>query len=183
MDLTGVSFGQWTVLEASASHNKILYWICKCVCGCIKSVAGEDLRSGKSTKCKSCHGRIVGLRHGHAARGKIAPEYNSWAQLKNRCLNQNNKRYADYGDRGIIVCEEWKESFELFLQHVGEKPFPDYSIDRINNDGNYEPGNVKWSSPKEQASNRRPKRISLRDKIEELKRTQINPPPAPPPEF
>ena len=83
------------------------------------------------------------------------PEYRTWAGMKNRCLNPNNPRYKSYGGRGISVCSEWIESFSAFLSHVGLKPSPLHSIDRINNDGNYEPGNVRWATAKEQARNTR----------------------------
>jgi hypothetical protein len=80
--------------------------------------------------------------------------------MKQRCLNQNNKRYEDYGGRGISVCDRWLHSFENFLADVGRKPGLGYSIDRINNDGNYEPGNCRWATKLEQSRNRRKYRTS-----------------------
>lgn len=82
-------------------------------------------------------------------------EYRSWNGMKQRCYNTNNPAYPSYGGRGIIVCEEWKKSFESFLDHIGPKPSKEYSLDRIDNNGNYEPGNVKWSTPIQQSFNRR----------------------------
>jgi hypothetical protein len=75
-----------------------------------------------------------------------------------RCTNPRRKKYPNYGARGITVCEYWKNSFAAFLSDVGRRPTPRHSIDRINNDGNYEPGNVRWALPVEQAHNRRKRR-------------------------
>ena len=83
------------------------------------------------------------------------PEYHVWVSMKNRCYNSHNKRHAIYGARGITVCARWRASFAAFLEDVGPRPSTLYSIERINNDGNYEPGNVKWATSTEQARNRR----------------------------
>jgi len=99
---------------------------------------------------------------------KVAPsrdypaEYRAWIDAKYRCHNPKAHKYPDYGERGIEMCEEWRENFFAFLKDVGRKPGPGYSIDRIDNDGNYEPGNVKWSTPKEQQRNRRPEGKTVR---------------------
>lgn len=90
------------------------------------------------------------------------PEYEAWCHMKGRCYNPQTKQYKDYGGRGIRVCDEWRESFLAFLDHVGRRPNPQYSIHRIDNDGNYEPGNVKWATRQEQASNKRPPRHGFR---------------------
>lgn len=83
-----------------------------------------------------------------------APEWRTWAHMKERCLNPNNHAYARYGGRGITIYRPWVDSFEAFFAHVGPKPGPEYSLDRIDNDGNYEPGNVRWATPREQGANR-----------------------------
>lgn len=95
-------------------------------------------------------------RHGHAARNPLArsPEYRAWDAMKSRCYNPKARGYAGYGGRGIAVCDRWRYSFENFLADMGERPSPEHSLDRIDNDGNYEPGNVRWATRSEQQRNR-----------------------------
>ncbi len=84
-----------------------------------------------------------------------SPEYSSWCAMKARCLNPNTTRFEQWGGRGIKICPQWVNSFENFYADVGPRPTPKHSIDRIDNDGNYEPGNVRWATPKEQNNNKR----------------------------
>ena len=94
------------------------------------------------------------LKHGFARPGKEAPEYRAWAALRNRCSNPNHDAYKNYGGRGIKVCERWND-FLAFLEDMGPRPSPKHSIDRINNDGNYEPDNCRWATRSEQCRNMR----------------------------
>jgi hypothetical protein len=82
-------------------------------------------------------------------------EYKSWQGMKTRCMSPTDPGYPNYGGRGISVCEEWRDSFEQFLSDMGPKPTPQHTLDRINNAGNYEPGNCRWASPRTQGRNRR----------------------------
>lgn len=103
--------------------------------------------------------------------------YRSWQAMKARCYDKNNEKYKDYGGRGIIVCDRWLNSFQNFLLDMGEKPSKNYSLDRKNNDGNYEPSNCKWSTMHEQASNKRTNSQTIgviKDKNAYMARIQIN---------
>lgn len=91
--------------------------------------------------------------------------YVSWLGIKQRCHNPSNKDYKHYGARGIKVCDEWRESFDAYKDYMGEPPTSKHSVDRINNDGNYEPGNVRWASQQEQLANRRPGKLWSRSKL------------------
>lgn len=101
---------------------------------------------------------------------KRTSEYCAWFSMKNRCYNQNYRNSINYMGRGITVCDEWRNSFKSFYDYIGDKPTPSHSLDRINNDGNYEPGNMRWATSKEQANNRR---SSNSYKIEGISRIKL----------
>ncbi len=101
-------------------------------------------------------GNQNGVRHGESTRTRRTPENTAWQNMRARCLRPSHPSYKNYGGRGVTVCDEW-ESFEQFLQDVGRRPGPGYSIDRVDNDGGYEPGNVRWATVAQQAANKRSK--------------------------
>ena len=158
IDLTGKRFNRLTVLERTAnnSHGRAM-WVCRCDCGNIVTVWGGNLRNGHTQSCGCLqreHASKASRLHG-MTKTRI---YSVWKQMRQRCLNPNHKRFNDWGGRGITVCREWQDSFEAFYDHVSQLPnFGEsgYSLDRINNNGNYEPGNVRWATRKEQRHNRR----------------------------
>ena len=146
-DLTGQVFGRWTVLGFhSVKTGGKRYWLCRCECGTEKPVCGCHLRSGASTGC---------LRHNQETHGKShTPEYYAWHNMLGRCRNPNHPLYPAYGGRGVYVCDKWK-AFEAFFSDIGPRPSRRHSLDRIDNSGNYEPGNVKWSTSRQQTRNTR----------------------------
>ena len=147
IDLTGKTFGKWTVLEFHSYNNRgSVKWLCRCECGTEKPVITADLRRGRSTQCTRC----ARTRHGVSR----SPEWNSWAAMRKRCSNPSYGNYHRYGGRNIVVCDRWLKSFVNFLADMGPKPSSKHTIDRIDNDGNYEPSNCRWATPKQQSRNK-----------------------------
>lgn len=151
-DLTGQRFNMLVVLKRWPSTGKI-YWECKCECG-IRTIMRSDILK-KAISC-GCQALISGQTHGLylGANGQRTPFYRAWAGMMDKCYNPNHGRFKDYGGRGIFVHLSWHQ-FENFHRDCYHLYIPGRSIDRIDNDKGYEPGNVKWSTPKEQANNRR----------------------------
>ena len=154
VDLTSKRFGRLVVIEKTDRKSSgSIVWKCKCDCGNEAFVSSGHLRIGHTQSC-GCLQKERVTTHGK----KNTSEYRSWYGMKSRCYNPNNKRYKNYGGRGIEVCDRWKDSFENFYNDMGSKPSSKHSIDRIDNDRNYEPGNCKWSTATEQNRNQRNKR-------------------------
>lgn len=159
IDLSGQRFGRLVVKRRGPNLGNRVSWIVECDCGRVKTVRRGALNSGATVSC-GCYAREFA---GNATHGMTkTKEYSTWLNMKARCLNPNTAQFADYGGRGITVCKDWIGSFDAFYTHVGAAPTPDHSIDRINNDGDYEPGNVRWATRLEQAQNKRPQRLKPR---------------------
>jgi hypothetical protein len=154
------TFGLWTVTGTTSTYiKKLPCFPCKCACGTERLVNYYNLITGKSKNC-GCVRDAAGSTHPtfkHGAKG--TPEYNAWKKMIGRCTNPNEPSWANYGGRGIRVHDQWRSDFLGFLDHIGPRPSSDHSIDRIDNNGNYEPGNVRWATRKVQSMNKRTNRI------------------------
>lgn len=162
IDITGQRFGHWTVLRrAGSSARGEPLWLCRCDCETELARDGNSLRRGlsKSCGCTANEGRKAANKtHGESDRGgkqAASVEYRAWQSMKRRCGNPRDSGFAHYGGRGIAVCERWRDDFLAFLADVGRRPSPDHSLDRIDVNGNYEPGNVRWATRVVQMRNRR----------------------------
>lgn len=155
-DLTGQRFGRLVVTSDAPRLGKTsgACWNCVCDCGGSAIVRGYHLRSGHTQTC-GCRRSL-----GFVTTERVAVERATWRAMLHRCSDLESKRY---GGRGITVCERWKDSFESFLADMGKRPSPAHSIDRIDNDGNYEPGNCRWATRKEQARNSTTTKLSEAD--------------------
>jgi len=161
--MVGRKFGRWTVVGDGGRNNRSQkHWMCECECGNAKRVVEHRLKSGESKSCGCLRSEITSQRvkqHGM----RHTKVYSAWESLRARCNNPRNNRWALYGGRGINVCDRWDNSFENFFEDMGDLPFPKAQIDRIDTDGNYEPGNCRWASPTENARNRRNNVVLIHD--------------------
>ncbi len=159
MYLEGQQFGRLKVLDRARKSSRGRLWRCRCECGAETFVTSADLRSEHVRSCgclKRAHMRELGearRKHGAVQNNRATAEYRAWQAMLNRCRRAKNANYRYYGGRGITVADRW-QSFEAFLADMGSRPSPRHSLDRINPDGNYEPGNCRWATASEQQRNK-----------------------------
>jgi hypothetical protein len=163
IDLTGDTFGRLTVLsrqkdKVTPNGTSFTMWLCRCSCGLEIPASSSNLKRGHTTSC-GCWMRDRITKHGGARGYTRTPEYSVWQAMRGRCRSNKGRAFSQYKGRGISVCERW-EHFENFLADMGQRPSLKHSIERINNDGNYEPNNCRWATNAEQQMNKRTSRNS-----------------------
>lgn len=150
-DITGQKFGRLTALNFSHKMRDKSYWSCLCDCGKKKNIRADGLKNGNTRSC-GCLQKEKATIHGI----RYTRLYKIWKGIKQRCYNEKSTNYKNYGGRGITICYEWKNNAEVFYDWAIANGYEEeLTIDRINNDGNYEPNNCRWTTNKEQARNKR----------------------------
>lgn len=164
LDLTGKRFGRLIALERMGANDlRKGVWKCQCDCGNLHETTTGALQSGQTKSCGCLHIETSGQNnrsHGATAKdSEVFSEYQIWNGMRQRCSNPNHSSYDYYGGRGITVCEAWENDFETFLADMGPKPFPYATLERVDNDKGYGPGNVVWATRKQQGGNSRKNRV------------------------
>ncbi len=154
IDIVGQRFGRWEVLSESEKRvSGNVFYTCKCDCGTVRDVSSRNLRDGSSMSC-GCLNRDIITKFGNSVyKEKL---YSVWNSMKQRCINENDKAYKNYGGRGITVCDEWKNDYIAFKRWALSNGYSEGMwIDRKDNEMGYSPDNCRWSSPKQQSMNKR----------------------------
>jgi len=157
-DFVGRTFGRLTVKAFShINAYRNACWVCECSCGVVATVRGGELTSGDTQSCGCLRKEL--MAESHTIHGSAyTTEYRIWGNILQRCINPNNPHYADYGGRGITVCDDWLK-FENFYRDMGDRPSKDHTVDRIDNDGPYCKENCRWATQKQQMNNTRSNRF------------------------
>jgi len=160
-DITNQRFGRLVAIRILRRDRTGIHWLCACDCGQQSVTTASHLRRGHTRSCGCFRIDVVvnrSLRHGHSRPGAHSPTHQSWRAMQTRCDNPRGKCYELYGGRGIAVCDRWRV-FENFLADMGERP-EGLTLDRLDVEGNYEPGNCRWATVQEQNRNRRRRRAA-----------------------
>jgi len=166
IEMAGQKFGRLTVVRRSGTSRKKAVWHCECDCGQSMETKGTYLRAGITKSCGCLQRELLSERrtkHGATRKNSHWPEYGIWFTMINRCYRPEADSYKYYGARGIYVCDRWRDGegclsgFECFIADMGRRPHANLSIDRINNDGPYAPGNCRWATGAVQRLNQRPR--------------------------
>jgi hypothetical protein len=155
LELVGKNFGRLTVVAFAGLSRRHSFFRCRCKCGTERVVLGSNLVTGVSQSC-GCRRREISRVRFRTHGMSFSNEYKAWDRMKQRCTNPRRGKFKDYGGRGIKVCRRWFNSFAAFFADMGPRP-PGRTLDRRDNDGNYEPGNCRWATRSEQRKNQRPR--------------------------
>ena len=158
--MAGLVFGRLTVLDYAPVNPKRAHWRCRCSCGNLVTVVGKNLRTGNTASCGCLKTELDAIRHvthGDTVNGNIAREFRSWSAAKSRCYDASFSSFKHYGGRGIRMADEWRHNYAAFLSDMGRCP-EGYSLDRIDTNGDYAPGNCRWATKIQQMNNTRTNR-------------------------